>query len=294
MTTYHGRVQVNGALNRGVLNLRKLPQKGSNSLAEMPDGTELDVTLSSDKDWFKTTYNGKTGYVEAMNIAITQNGLLHRVNVDNGTLNIRKKPETTADPIFTAAKGRGLYVLETSGNWCLVSCNIGTGWASKTYLVEDAQVEPFDYPTVNEFIERLKSFCGKGWKYGQGYSSTGKYIDCSNYPYVARFGLGAKGASTEYNAISSDEKGVITDRSMLKVGMEVFQSDRNNEASKKHMGVYAGLVSFSGSAPCHAVYQSRAVYNANQKAMYSEKTGPNLTEMNSDWDCWAWSKYVKH
>ena len=38
----------------------------------------------------------------------------------------------------------------------------------------------------------------------------------------------------------------------------------------------------------------RAAYNANQQAIYDEKTGPNLTEMNSDWDYWAWSKYVQH
>lgn len=44
----------------------------------------------------------------------------------------------------------------------------------------------------------------------------------------------------------------------------------------------------------HAVYQSRAIYNPRQKAIYSEETGPNLTEMNEKWDHWGWSKYVKH
>lgn len=117
--------------------------------------------------------------------------------MSSGTLNIRERPTTSADASFTAAKDRGLYVLETSGDWCLVSCNIGTGWASKSYLVEDPTAVPFDYATVDEFFERLKGFCGKGWKYGAGYSSSGKYIDCSNYPYVARFSLGEKGATSE-------------------------------------------------------------------------------------------------
>lgn len=31
-----------------------------------------------------------------------------------------------------------------------------------------------------------------------------------------------------------------------------------------------------------------------QLAMYSEKTDPNLTETNNDWNYWGWSKYVKH
>lgn len=55
--------------------------------------------------------------------------------------------------VFTAAKDRGLYVLETSGDWYLVSCNIGTGWASKTYLVKDPSAVPFDYVTVDELID---------------------------------------------------------------------------------------------------------------------------------------------
>ena len=294
MATYHGRVQINGTLTRGVLHLRKTESDTSAIVADMPDGTELDVTLSSNKEWFSTIYDGKSGYVKAVNIAITEGFPLYRVNVNNGTLNIRKKPSTTAKASFNAAKDRGLYVLETSGNWYLVSCNIGTGWASKSYLVKDPTVKPFDYPTVDEFLERLKDFCGKGWKYKDGYSSSQKYIDCSNYPYVARFSLGEKGATSEYKSISSDEKGTFTHPSQLRVGMEIFQSNPENTSTKDHMGVYAGLVKFKNGETLHAVYQSMAKYNANQQAIYDEETGPNLTEMNSDWDCWAWSKYVQH
>lgn len=96
------------------------------------------------------------------------------------------------------------------------------------------------------------------------------------------------------NSISDDEKGSFTDPSQLKKGMEIFQSAKNDKSTKNHMGVYAGLVKFPNGQTLHAVYQSRAAYNADQQAMYSEKTGPNLTEMNSDWDYWAWSKYVQH
>ena len=153
MATYHGRVQINGSLTRGVLRLRQAMDTKSKVLAEMPDGTELDVTLTSGKTWFKTTYNGQTGYVRAVDIAITEGYPLYRVNVSKGTLNIRSVPKTGDNVVFTAAKDRGLYVLETSGDWYLVSCNIGTGWASKTYLVKDPSAVPFDYVTVDELID---------------------------------------------------------------------------------------------------------------------------------------------
>lgn len=293
MATYHGRIQINGSLTRGVLRLRQAMDTKSKVLAEMPDGTELDVTLTSGKTWFKTTYNGQAGYVRAVDIAITEGYPLYRVNVSKGTLNIRSVPKTGDNVVFTAAKDRGLYVLETSGDWYLVSCNIGTGWASKTYLVKDPSAVPFDYVTVDELIDRLKSFCGEGWSYKLGYSSTNKTIDCANYPYVARFSLGNHNVPAEYNDISDDEKGTFTDASQLKVGMEVFQPNPDKPSELGHMGVYAGLVNFNGQM-LHAVYQSRAIYNPRQKAIYSEETGPNLTEMNEKWDHWGWSKYVKH
>ena len=153
MATYHGRVQINGSLTRGVLRLRQAMDTKSKVLAEMPDGTELDVTLTSGKTWFKTTYNGQTGYVRAVDIAITEGYPLYRVNVSKGTLNIRSVPKTGDNVVFTAAKDRGLYVLETSGDWYLFSCNIGTGWASKTYLLKDPSAVPFDYVTVDELID---------------------------------------------------------------------------------------------------------------------------------------------
>lgn len=292
--TYRGRVQINGVLNRGVLNLRQLTNTNSTSLALIDDGTELDLTLTSNNEWFRTTYNNQTGYVQAVNIAITEGYPLYRVNVNSGTLNIRKAPNTSADAVFTAAKGRGLYVLKSSGDWYFVSCNIGTGWASKAYLVEDNTVAPFDFLTPDEYIARLDSFCNCGWTYGAGYSSSGKYIDCSNYPYVARHSLGEKGATSEYESISNDQKGPITSFDQLQIGMEVFQSDPSNSATKNHMGVYAGIKQFPNGEALHAVYQSRSTYSASQQAMYSEHLGPNLTEMNSNWDYWAWSKYIQH
>lgn len=295
MATYKGRVQVNGCLKEGTLYLRKSANAESTIVAEMSDGDELTLIPDScNGPWISATYQNISGYVKAVNVAVTEGAPLYRVNIDRGTLNIREKPAIPSDVYFTAAKDRGLYVLKTSGDWCLVSCNIGTGWASKNLLVQDPSAVPFDYPTVNEFLERLKSFCGNGWEYGKGYSSTGKYIDCSNYPYVARFSLGEKGASSEYGSIRDEDKGTFTDPSQLEVGMEIFQSDPNNKSTKNHMGVYAGFVKFNNGQTLHAVYQSRSSYSANQQAIYSERTGPNLTEMNSAWDSWAWSPYVQH
>ncbi len=46
----------------GTLNLRQNPNGAV--LAQIPNGTKLEVE-SYNKDWYKTTYNGKAGYVSA-------------------------------------------------------------------------------------------------------------------------------------------------------------------------------------------------------------------------------------
>ena len=48
--------------NKGTLNLRAEPSPSAKVLARIPFGTELDVEFTS-KDWSKTEYNGKVGYV---------------------------------------------------------------------------------------------------------------------------------------------------------------------------------------------------------------------------------------
>lgn len=48
--------------NKGTVNLRAEPKKGSKLLAQIPYKTQLEVEYVDDT-WSKTTYDGKTGYV---------------------------------------------------------------------------------------------------------------------------------------------------------------------------------------------------------------------------------------
>lgn len=59
------------------LNLRSETNTSTSSsiLAKIPNGTKLDLEVSGTKGWFKTTYNGKTGYVSADYINLDENWL---------------------------------------------------------------------------------------------------------------------------------------------------------------------------------------------------------------------------
>ena len=52
------------------LNLRSQPTTDSPKLLEIPKGTVLDLEACDTEGWYKTTYNGKTGYVSANYISL--------------------------------------------------------------------------------------------------------------------------------------------------------------------------------------------------------------------------------
>lgn len=53
------------ALDDGVLNLRAEPDVGSDILAGIPNGTQLEIYKSGTNGWYMVGYDGKTGYVSA-------------------------------------------------------------------------------------------------------------------------------------------------------------------------------------------------------------------------------------
>lgn len=293
MATYTGKVEVNGAVKRGTLHLRQNAADESSSLALIPDGEVLQLTTIGNEAWFRTTYNNKSGYVAARYIVVTDEGFpVYRVATQEGVLNIRNTPSTGGLIVFTAPKEGGLYKLEEKSDWYRVSCDLGTGWAKKNFLVADGSAQITGFLTPDEYIENLERYCNSGWSYnddGDGYNSSKKSIDCAYYPFKARNSLGEHAATLEYDSILTGEKGKISSFDQLEKGMEVFQG---TEKTKEHMGVYAGIVTIKG-VTCHGVYQSRSK-SGDQLAQYKEETGPNLTEMNDQWNYWAWSPYVIH
>ena len=59
--------------NDSGLNMRDKPSSDGKVFIEIPKGTSLNLETSGSKDWFKTSYAGKTGYVSAHYIALDKN-----------------------------------------------------------------------------------------------------------------------------------------------------------------------------------------------------------------------------
>lgn len=301
MATYNGKVR------GGSLNLRQTTSTSATKLASIPNNTPLTVeTVSGQRDWFKTNYGGKSGYVLAQYIAITSGVGTCTVTTVSGSLNIRKTPSGSASVIYTAARNSLLYLLDSTSvtDWYRVSSSSGTGWAMSSFLtIGGNNTEPPVESTnlsVDEYIANLESFCNCGWTYmPSGCDTNKKTIDCAHYPYQARNRQGGKGCTTEYNNYLSS-KGLISELggyNGLQRGMEVFQQDTTDPSKKGHMGVYAGKIMIDG-VEYHGVYQSCSSHNTIA-TVYNNgvpgDSGPNLTEMKAGrWKYWGWSKYVNH
>lgn len=125
-----------GKVRGGSLNLRSSASSSSTSLAMIPNNTKLVLQDSGSNGWFKTVYNGNTGYVMARYIAVTDDGGTCTVTTSSGSLNIRQTPSSSATVLFTAAKGSTLRLLDSTSvsGWYRVSNGSGTGWAQSSYL----------------------------------------------------------------------------------------------------------------------------------------------------------------
>ena len=126
-----------GNVRDSQLSLRASTSTNSTRYLFIPVNTSLTLeTVTGANDWFKTTYNGYTGYVVARYIAITNDGGTAKVTTASGSLNVRVLPNGNAERISQAPQYSILRLLDYTSvsGWYRVSSSAGTGWAMSQYL----------------------------------------------------------------------------------------------------------------------------------------------------------------
>ena len=66
----------NGIVLGGSLRCRKTPASTGAVLGSFSNGTVLTVTISSDADWYQTTWNGSVGYVMKSFVAVANDTVM--------------------------------------------------------------------------------------------------------------------------------------------------------------------------------------------------------------------------
>ena len=115
--------------------IRKTPSTGAAVVTTIAKkGTEIDVSLDYNyPNWLRVQYGSYSGYISARYVEIME-GNECSVNITSGALNIREKPSTNAAVLYTKKKDDALSFTEIYNGWVCVSCDQGTGWASKDYI----------------------------------------------------------------------------------------------------------------------------------------------------------------
>lgn len=143
------------------LNIRSGAGKSYKVLGSIPKGKYIDVYMTSDSNWYYTTYGGVSGYVSADYITLIMSGEFYgydegydgyyddnyiadgdghngdwaTIATQSDPLNLRSSPSTSASIITAIPKGSSVYVnYEYDSTWCYITWNSYSGYVSTQYL----------------------------------------------------------------------------------------------------------------------------------------------------------------
>lgn len=122
----------------GGLNLRETPSSTGNVLTTIPEGTMIDLSDKQDQ-WYKTTYQAKTGWVSANYLSVTS---IKGITKASGGLNLRETPSSTGNVLVMIPKDTSVELLEQQGQWYKTTYESKTGWISADYVTIAANNEP--------------------------------------------------------------------------------------------------------------------------------------------------------
>ena len=145
MSSRAGIVSVSG----GWLNIRSAPSATSSKLGSLQKGSYI-VLISRSGDWWKVEYGkGKFGYCHGDYIRQVSSDAV-KVDVSNGSLNVRSGAGTDHGKIGSLYKGEVVVKLSSSGGWTKVLYSGNkVGYVSSQYLSSG-------YVAVNNSVPSMK------------------------------------------------------------------------------------------------------------------------------------------
>jgi uncharacterized protein YgiM (DUF1202 family) len=141
------------------LNVRSGPGTGHAVIGNLSHGAKITVT-DENKEWYKLTFDGKTGYVskawtKADNTQTTstvpQSKTVY-VNTPGSTLNVRSGPGTTYPTLGNLKHGEKITVTEENSSWYKLTYDGKTGYVNKSYVKDEQTAVTTAFPktgTVN-------------------------------------------------------------------------------------------------------------------------------------------------
>ena len=264
------------------LNMRSGPGAGYSKVGSIPPGTTLTIT-AEENGWYKTSYNGVTGYVSSAYVTLTPAASTPstptapttpaapatptvstvktgKLNTGGSSLNMRSGPGTGYSKVGSIPASATLTITGEENGWYKTSYNGVTGYVSGTYVtVTETPVNtggtttpttPSPTPSSqkgDEIVAYAKEFLGIPYKYGSNGPSS---YDCSAFTVTVykHFGRNLnRSAAGQYN------NGTVIDQSQMQPGDLLLWRAYGSSSIASHVGIYIGnnqYIHASSSAGC--------------------------------------------
>jgi cell wall-associated NlpC family hydrolase len=223
------------------LNLRSGPGTSYDKVTTIPANATLTIT-GMDNGWYKTTYNGVTGYVLSDYVTLsgssvtaasaTSTGVL---NTDGAPLNLRSGPGTSYDKVATIPANATLTITGSENGWYKTSYNGVTGYVLSDYVTLGGTAASSTSSSIGaQIVAYAKQFLGCSYVYGASGPSS---FDCSGFTsYVFKhFGYTLnRSAASQYN------NGTVIDKSQLQPGDLLLWRAYGSSSTATHAGIYIG------------------------------------------------------
>ena len=224
------------------LNLRSGPGTCYSKVASIPGSAVLTIT-GLENGWYKTTYNGVTGYVSSDYVVLsdaqspsaaapsTSTGIL---NTGGSSLNLRSGPGTGYSKVASIPCSAVLTITGSENGWYKTSYNGVTGYVSSDYVTLTDGAPAANTSLGSQIVAYAKQFLGRPYVYG---SSGPNSFDCSGFTsYVFKH----FGYTLNRSAAGQYSNGTSIDQSQLQPGDLLLWRAYGSSKAATHVGIYIG------------------------------------------------------
>lgn len=262
-----------GIITGDVVNFRASPNTSSTIISQLVKGTKVTVTSSQD-DWYEVKYSDADGWIHG-NYVTVRDAKISAGIVSGSVVNVRSKPDTSAEILTKLEKGAIVEIFEKSGDWYRIS--IGEeryGWMHSDYVtIREERVSrgssddtPEQLDTSTDVRQQIVDYSKKlqGIRYVYGGSST-KGFDCSGFvSYVfKKFGI-----TLDRTSRGMGKGGTPVKKADLQLGDLVFFDTNGGLNGINHVGIYIGSNKFIHASS----YLNRRVTISSLSDKYYSKT----------------------
>ena len=240
-----------GTVNAGGSSLRLRSQASTDSqiLANLSDGTQVEVLSSAENGWYQVTFGELSGYVSSEYLLLNSaEGVVAAVasaapsdqaeetpaqyaRVTASSLNVRSGAGTGYDKVGSLRCGAVVEILDQTQGWY----QIESGYISAEYTVLVDQSEAAASSLGQEIANYALQFVGYPYVYG---GSTPSGFDCSGFTsYVYR----QFGYSLNRSAANQLDNGTPVSMGELQPGdLVLFKKAGTGSKRASHVGLYIG------------------------------------------------------